>query len=209
MPVARLLGVPFLRRFETRDRDDLYVVCLRTGDDGNDATGQYTVDTLLGEVYVGPYLAFEPDLAWVVDNDGVASGYVLCAPDTAAFEERCEQEWWPALRERYSLGAFAEGTTDAEVVEIIHRPHRTEPGILTDFPAHLHIDLLPEVQGKGFGGELIEALLDELIVRGVAGVHLGVSTANVRAIGFYEHLGFRVLSHDAAGTVMGKPLALV
>ena len=38
-----------------------------------------------------------------------------------------------------------------------------------DYPAHLHIDLLPEVQGQGWGRLLIATLVDALRERGVAG----------------------------------------
>ena len=46
---------------------------------------------------------------------------------------------------------------------------------------------------------VVERLLDELRARGIVGVHLGVDPANANAIGFYEHLGFRVLERDGGG----------
>lgn len=46
---------------------------------------------------------------------------------------------------------------------------------------------------------LIERLLAQLRLRGVPGVHLGVSRTNARAIGFYEHLGFERHSVEADG----------
>lgn len=197
-----------IRPFVPADTANLYEVCLRTGDSGEDATALYTVPTLLGEVYVGPYLALEPATAWVVDHDGVASAYALCAPDTAAFERRCATEWWPDLQRRYPLGRFPSGSQDAEVVEIIHDPPATDTALLRDFPAHLHIDLLPGVQGHGFGGELMRNLLEALVQRGTRGVHLGVATVNTRAIGFYEHLAFTTIRTDGDETVMGKHLAI-
>ena len=198
--------MPHIRPYESRDRDALYNVCLRTGDDGNDATGMFTVPTILGEVYVGPYLEFEPNSAWVVDDNGTAAGYVLCAPDTAAFETRCESEWWPTLRERYPVGSFSAGSPDEEVVGIIHHPHRADAALLVQYPAHLHIDLAPEMQSLGLGGALIRQLLSSLEARGIPGVFLGVASGNSRAIGFYEHLGFATLGHADGTTTMGKKL---
>ena len=198
--------MPLIRPFAPADTADLYDVCLRTGADGRDASGLYAVPTLLGEVYVGPYLALEPDSAWVVEHEGRAAGYVLGAPDTAAFEAACESDWWPALRERYPLGGFPEGSPDAEVVQAIHHPHRSAPWLAAAYPAHLHIDLVDSVQGLGLGGSLIGTLLGALRERGVTGIHLGVSPANVRAIGFYEHLGFTVVERLASATVMARRL---
>ncbi|HWM34960.1 MAG TPA: GNAT family N-acetyltransferase [Pseudolysinimonas sp.] len=195
-----------VRPFQPPDTDELYRVCLRTGDDGEDATRLFADPRLLGEVYVGPYLAFQPESALVVDADGVASAYALCAPDTAAFQRRCAEEWWPALRERYARDAFPAGTPDDEVVGIIYDPPRADPGLLAEYPAHLHIDLTPEVQGRGFGGELMRRLLREQTAAGVPGIHLEVATANLRAIGFYEHLDFTTLRVDGGTTIMGRRL---
>jgi ribosomal protein S18 acetylase RimI-like enzyme len=195
-----------IRPFQPADTDDLYRVCLRTGNDGEDATGLYADPRILGDVYVGPYLAFEPESALVVDLDGTAAAYALCAPDTAAFEQRLAEKWWPGLRTRYPRDTFPPGSLDDEVVGIIYDPPRTDPELLTEYPAHLHIDLTPEVQGRGFGGELMRRLLDAQAQAGVAGIHLEVATANLRAIGFYDHLGFTTLRVEGPDTIMGRRL---
>jgi len=182
-----------LRTYEPRDRGALYEVCLRTGDSGADATGSFTQPALLGEVYVGPYLALEPELALVLDDGAGVGGYTLGALDTRAFEERCEREWWPPLRERHPLGAYPRGSADAAVVELIHRPARAPEVVVAGHPSHLHIDLLPRWQGGGWGRRLIEGLLDRLAAAGSPGVHLGVGVRNPRAVGFYRHLGFTEL----------------
>jgi GNAT superfamily N-acetyltransferase len=182
-----------LRPYEHRDKAALYDICLRTGDSGGDATVHYAVPTLLGEVYVGPYLAFEPELALVLDDGTGAGGYTLGALDTRAFEDRCEREWWPQLRERHPLGSQAPGSSDAHVVSLIHRPSRAPAVVVAGHPSPLHIDLLPRGQGTGWGRRLIEALLERLADAGSPGVHLGVGTSNPRAVGFYRHLGFTEL----------------
>lgn len=185
-----------LRPYERHDRDALYEVCLRTGADGGDATAEYLVPTLLGEVYLGPYLEFAPDLAWSAVLDGRPLGYVLGVADTTAFEAQCDAEWWPTLRERYPLDSFAAGTHDTKVVELIHHPATADATIVREYPAHLHIDLTLELQGRGLGPRMIVVLLEAMKERGVRGVHLGVSPTNIRAIGFYQHLGFHILDSD-------------
>ena len=54
----------------------------------------------------------------------------------------------------------------------------------------LHIDLLPRVQGRGIGRQLIELQLATLRDRGSHGVHFHVRPTNRRALSFYDHLGF-------------------
>ena len=194
-----------IRPYRPADRDRLYEICLLTGADGEDASELYAVPTLLGEVYVGPYLEFAPDLAWVAELDGEPAGYVLGAADTWSLEMHCEAQWWPELRKRYPRGSQS-SPADSAIVDLIHRPPTAEPGVLASYPAHLHIDLLPSLQGRGAGRVLIDTLLTELAARGVPGVHLGVSLANVRAVGFYQHLGFRTIAVGPDSFTLGKRL---
>lgn len=78
-----------------------------------------------------------------------------------------------------------------------------------EYPAHLHIDLLPVVQGGGVGRRLIATLLDELRRRGVRGVHLGVDPQNVGAAAFYERLGFERLPSPEGSVRYGIRIAPV
>lgn len=188
--------------------DRVYEICLRTGDSGADATDRYADPRLLGEIYAGAYMRFAPELAFVLDGgtetgSGVR-GYVLGVADTAAWQRRLEADWWPALRARYPLDAFPSGSPDAGLVAEIHRPSLEDPAALADYPAHLHIDLLPDAQGGGNGRRLIEAVTHALRDAGASGVHLGVAADNVNAQGFYEHVGFTRL--DSPGFVYGMRL---
>lgn len=196
-----------IRPARAQDVDALYDICLRTGDHGQDASARYADPRLLGEVYVGPYLALSPELAFVLpDDEDRPLGYVLGVADTAAFEARSATEWWPALRERYPLDAVRPGTPDAGMVGLIHRPPVADPTVLERFPAHLHVDLLPAAQGGGHGRRLLETLFDALHARGVPGVHLGVSAQNPGAIAFYRHLGFRTHTATDSGATLTRPL---
>ncbi len=175
------------------DAQQLYRICLLTGDAGRDATDLHTDADLLGEVYVGPYLHLAPAVAAVAtDGDGTALGYVLGTPDSAAFLRSCEAQWWPALRHRYPLDAGSQPRTTADqaLVELIHDPPAPDPDLVEVYPAHLHIDLLPAVRGQGLGRTLITWQLDRLAVLDAHGVHLGVDPRNAAAIAFYERLGF-------------------
>jgi ribosomal protein S18 acetylase RimI-like enzyme len=108
------------------------------------------------------------------------------------------------LRRRYT--PLDDGSTDAELVRLIHAPERTPHEIVEAYPAHLHIDLLERTRGQGLGRVLIERLLSDLRARGVPGVHLGVDGTNTNGIGFYEHLGFREVAREPGGLIMGLRL---
>lgn len=196
-----------IRPYRDADTEALYDICLRTGANGEDASSMYADPRLLGEVFVGPYLRFEPELAFVVDEGetGKPTGYILGARDTDTFETTCEEFWWPTLRTRYPLGSFPAGSADERLVGIIHQKRYADPEIIAEYPSHLHIDLLPSAQGHGLGRALTEQLLAALREAGSPGVHLGVGTKNERAFGFYQRLGFRVLRRTPEGLTMGRP----
>lgn len=189
-----------VRRAVPGDRDVLYDICVRTGDAGEDARPLYRNVDLLGDVWVGPYLALQPALAFVAEDDEGVVGYVLGADDTLAFEAACEEVWWPPLRHRHRVpSAAADGTADGRVIGRIHHPPTTPAGLVEEYPTHLHINILPRGQGHGFGRRLMSTLIEALAERGVSGVHVDVAARNTRAIGFYEHLGFAPLSAGRTG----------
>jgi ribosomal protein S18 acetylase RimI-like enzyme len=75
---------------------------------------------------------------------------------------------------------------------------------LTDYQAHLHINLLPSLQGKGAGRALMDALFTELERQKVPGLSLGVDASNTGAVTFYRKMGFSVLKEQEWGFIMGK-----
>ncbi|GAA1743799.1 GNAT family N-acetyltransferase [Chryseoglobus frigidaquae] len=188
------------------DRAAVEEICVATGDDGRDAADRYDDPTLLAHLWATPHLLADPALGTIVEDHNGPAGYLVATADTVAFERWCAQHWWPALRQRYPLQAERRDT-DRELVRLLHASEVT-PASLTDrYPAHLHINLLPRLQGTGLGRLLIERLVAQLRQRGVGGVHLGVSPTNTRAIGFYELLGFaRVAVEDDGGVIMARAL---
>ncbi len=184
------------------DRDAVYEICRLTGDAGQAATGLYDDPDLLGDVYAGPYLVLEPDLAMVYDDDHGVAGYVLGALDTAAFVDAWRTRWLPVAASRRT--AAPAGTPSARLWHLLHHPETLLAGPLADYPSHLHIDLLPRAHGKGSGRRLINALLDRLCAAGSPGVHLGVDPRNTSAIAFYERMGFQRLPGD--GVTFGRRL---
>ena len=194
-----------IRRVRPEDLDDLYDICLRTGDAGRDATAMYADPRLLGDLFVAPYAVLEPERAFVVDDGTRAQGYVVGAADSRAFEARCEAEWWPAARERHADDVPRPGMEQI-FLSLLQAPMVAHDRVLERFPSHLHIDLLPDYQSGGWGKRLMETLFDALRAAGSPGVHLGVSEQNQRAIGFYDHLGFEQLHADGFTRTLGLVL---
>ncbi len=180
-----------IRPFESKDMPRLYHICLLTGQDGGDASGTVD-DNILGAIYAAPYATFEPDLCFVLDAGGQAIGYVLGTRDSKQFADRCQREWWPPLRKKYPLLDANDQSRMASLTRSIHQGY-VAPDIHNSYPAHLHIDLLPAGQGRGYGRELIMHFCETLARMKVPAVHFGVSKINEPAMGFYEHLGFHMI----------------
>lgn len=186
-----------IRPYRPADLDALYRICLLTGDSGQDATTLYDDPQLLGHYFAAPYGLFEPSLAFVAEDTAGVGGYIVGALDSQAFEKRLESKWWPRLRTRYPdppPGLSSQQWTPGQrVAHAIHHPWRTPDDLAARYPSHLHINLLPRLQGRGYGRQLTTTLTAALRDHGSRGVHLYVTAGNRRAAHFYRHIGFTEL----------------
>jgi GNAT superfamily N-acetyltransferase len=82
---------------------------------------------------------------------------------------------------------------------------QAHPALLSAYPAHLHIDILPAFTGQGWGKKLMATFLATAKDLGACGVHLGMVATNEGAQRFYARLGFElcgeVLDSGASGEV--------
>ncbi|MFI7109045.1 GNAT family N-acetyltransferase [Nonomuraea sp. NPDC050227] len=196
------MTAPFVRSYRPADLAAVYDICVRTADAGGDARGQYASDLLMGDIFAAPYVTLEPEHAHVVDDGtGQAVGYVVGTADTAAFVRRYREEWISAAAARCPLPADPPVTADDVMLALHHRPERMLVPELAGHPAHLHIDLLPDWQGKGWGRRLMSAFVDGLRAAGVPRLHLGMVSTNAPARAFYDRLGFAELAVADAGPV--------
>jgi ribosomal protein S18 acetylase RimI-like enzyme len=143
-------------------------------------------------------------------DDGMI-GYVVAVADTRGFVDWYESEWAPGFRARHPrpgpMGRDYPYSEEA-LVRDGGDPGRMLRGItpeeLAQYPAHLHIDLLPQGQRRGLGRRLLDTLRAALAERGVPGVHLGMDPANTGARAFYDAYGFRELpSHRPDTPLLG------
>ena len=184
-----------IRQAKISDMDDLYDICIRTGNYGEDARNLYNNHEALGIYYVGPYVAFEQDLAFVLEDKLGICGYVLGTKDTKIFFKKMTEEWLPKYQKRFPMpdGDPEKWDMDQKIVALIHNPRVSIPDSLNNFPAHLHIDLLPRARKKGNGRRMIETLHEKLQILGIKGVFLDVGINNLNAQSFYEKIGYKKL----------------
>lgn len=185
------------------DLPGLLKVCLQTANAGKGATHLHNLHDLVGEIYVAPYVLHEPNFAFTLKESEKVVGYVLGVLDTGRFESRLEAEYWPATKVKYA--AITEGLTphDLSLVEELGRQGFSPTELITNYPSHLHIDIIESHQGLGYGKIMILHLLKALQDAGSSGVHLHMSASNDRANGFYKKLGFVEVHANARKIIMG------
>ena len=155
---------------------------------------------ILGHVFAAPYAVFEPSLAFIAEDEAGVGGYIVGTLDSKAFEERLEADWWPALRDQYLAPPTElspdQWTPDQRTARFIQDPIKIPDELAEDYPSHLHINLLPRLQSQGLGRQLMNTLIRALREQGSVGLHFYVWPSNQRAVGFYQHLGFTMVSAE-------------
>lgn len=183
-----------IRTLTSKDIERLEYICLATAAEcftKSDAAKQITLYK-----YNRYYSRQEKENCFVLcDNENCAVGYILCAENYDNYKKSfCNNEL-------LKIGRYGFKNLVSAYFEMLsNRPFKKE------YSAHLHIDILPEYQHKGFGTSLINTLCEHLKNKGVCGVMLGVGADNKNAISFYESNGFSILTKSPAALVMGKKL---
>ncbi|WP_113260723.1 GNAT family N-acetyltransferase [Agrobacterium cavarae] len=191
------------RRAVPQDEEALYAICLATGDAGKDASHLYADDKIVGNIYAVPYLHLCPDNAFVAEDGKGVCGYIVGATDTAAYQERLEQAWWPKLRELYPLAedeANALPEEHRKRVAFIHQPSPMPAAVLQNYPAHIHMNLLERARGTGGGCRLLSMWVEMARSNNIRGIHLGANPENHNGIAFWQARGFSPLAGMPAGT---------
>jgi GNAT superfamily N-acetyltransferase len=115
------------------------------------------------ERWLGRFLCCDPDETFLaIDEAGRVLGYLVGARDD------------PAQAARFSDIPYFQALAD----------------LTCRYPAHLHINLAPEVRGQGIGARLVEEFCNRLRALGVHGVHV-VTGAGSRNRSFYGRMGFQ------------------
>jgi ribosomal protein S18 acetylase RimI-like enzyme len=145
----------------------------------------------------------------------VIVGYCIGAAHTASFAQRWRDEFAPSIDAK--LVPRPETTTNDPLMEkddirgfrhAVYSAHCSMllewPGSLEEYPAHMHIDILPGYQRRGFGRDLISTFFEEVKKCGAGGVHLDMVRHNVSARAFYDRVGFEVCGQVLDGGESGE-----
>lgn len=185
--------MPFIRPAEEKDLHCIEHICRMTA--GPEARRNEKVGRKISLTYSTYYARAERETCFVLDENGTAVGYILCAPDYSKYakeyrKNEVKQLW--RIDKTQSIAAF--------FLPFGYLPFKNK------YPAHLHIDLLDEYQGQGYGSQLMSALLEKLKEMQIPGVMLIVDKNNTGAQRFYERVGFKKIISAFGGVVMAMEL---
>ncbi len=182
-----------IRPYESKDKNDVHFVCLNS--EGPCKSTSRGINFALA-VYCDYYIEKEPENCFVAtDENDKPVGYIICAEDFDSFRSCFEDEYctrikkWEFRRKKSALRSI-----------VPHEKYKLE------YPAHLHIDILPEYQRMGLGHKLTDVLTEHLAKKSVKGVMLTTWIKNTKGRGFYDKYGFTLLEETKNCAVYGKKL---
>ena len=183
-----------IRKYMPKDFEDVKYVCLH--DMLVDPNFPRTVIEYVEYMFCRYYIEVESDNCFVVtDDNDKAVGYIYGVGDYDYYQEHFSPyiDKVASLDNRRFLGEALTEMYDHAIYK-------------KDYPAHLHIDILPEYRSKGYGSKLIKAFCDNLKAKGTPGIMLIVGSENEGARRFYERNGFKLLQDVPTGAAYGIKL---
>lgn len=182
-----------IRPYEEKDKENVRFVCLNS--EGPCKSSKRGINFALA-VYCDYYIENEPENCFVAaDENDRAIGYVICAEDFDKFKEIYINKYYPRIK-RWEYRRRKSALRSI----IPHEKYKEE------YPAHLHIDVLPEYQRMGLGHKMTDALLEHLKKKEIKGIMLTTWIRNEKGRGFYDKYGFRLLSEMKNCAVYGLKL---
>lgn len=183
-----------VRKAEISDLKDVEYICRMTAGEG--ARRDEHRGKIVAKTYSTYYIEHDCDSCFVLaDEKNTAVGYILCAPEASRFKRIYLKEYVPQIR--------ALSRRDGREAFFIPFSYML---FSKKYPAHLHINLMPDFQGAGYGSVLMRELFEHLKNKNVPGVMLEVDSYNTGAVAFYKKHGFKVLFEGFGAVLMGKNL---
>ena len=208
---------PFIRHYDAeKDFANVVHVFRETCDEALKTEPIWTIGFY---IWCRPYLLLSPATCFVLDNgSGTAVGYIIGTSDSQRFCASWEREYVPLVKDEITDLASREvesGDDNGSKLRsrdnltnlILTNPEDLIYGerkqMLSPWPGHLHIDILPSYHRQGHGKALMTTFL-EALEEGCHGVHLGMIASNSVATAFYEANGFQRLPQVLDGGASGE-----
>ncbi len=177
-----------IRPYHEKDKNNVRNICIATSV-GHDAPEKEKLFIL--NLYCDYYIEQEPQNCFVLaDENDDAVGYILCSENLKRYTKNmCT---YRSLIKSKGIAKYLYSWGEI----FAHLPAATK------CKAHMHIDILPPYQHKGYGTKLLDALKENLSAKGINSVMLVVNSSNKKAVNFYKKNGFRAYLNFIKGILM-------
>lgn len=184
-----------IRRYRPSDRDQIRETACQTASHRNALESLFADPAVMADLLTRYYTDFEPESLWVAEKNGAIIGYLSGCLRSGWRRRRMARTIFPqAVWRAIRRGALWRRETWHLLRAIVKtfglgEGRRMKP-ILTQYPAHLHINLRSGVRGQGIGRALVERFEAQAREADVPGVHARVHAANDGARSFFESLAY-------------------
>lgn len=187
-----------------KDLITLTNICLKTANNGGDASALIRQPDLLADLYVAPYFYAEDSSCLIAVERNIICGYLVATQDTKKYIAWLNSDWLPSLRKKYSMKNQYLSSLEQYLVETIHQ-NSSPPRHVKRYPAHVHISLLPEAQRLGMGRQLLN-YFEQQIIGNSGGYYVTVSEENTAAQLFFLQQKLVLIHSDNDSFVLVKSL---
>jgi len=177
-----------IRKYKETDKEDLRFICRETA--GTLFKLTKSTKIVVSIIFNDYYTEQEPDNIFVLaDDNDKAVGYILCSSDYDKYVKLNKTTYRDRVKKTCPLYLIVIDTVLKELDKIKERP------------THLHIDILPEYQRKGWGKKMITTLCEHLKSKGIN--HLSICGISTSSDGYkmYMKYGFKEYYFHAKHTV--------
>lgn len=192
-----------IRGFQEHDRAALCALFRRAGE-GSPSALLWGDEASEAAVYLDPYMDVEPEFL-LAFHRGSMVGYLAGCLDSARLPSEGERLGRAIGTHRLYLRPSAISFFALALADTVAARFRRETtaGDFVDprWPAHLHINIVPEARGGGAATGLVEAWFARLAATRTPGCYLQTVTENTRAVRFFARMGFA--NHGPALLVPG------
>ena len=179
-----------IRAYEPSDREAIRRICFETGYMGEPIDWLWRDAESFADLITRYYTDREPESILVATRDGRVVGYLTGCVDSQRARGASVREIRRLLRNGALLKPGFASFLGRVLIDVVRDRGAPDESLFdARWPAHLHIDFLPEGRGKGLGRRIMNQWFERLRGLGTPGVHLGTFAENHPAIGFFEACG--------------------
>lgn len=192
-----------IRKCAQEDEEEILNICYKTGYMGEEMqpTNKFNDVELFGYLFCHYYVWYEINNCFVaVDkNTRKVVGYILGTLNSKKQEKAFKYKMIYKIAFRILFSTIWKNHESFQTVMhfIKNLDLKDDPKDLYEkYPAHLHINILPEYQHSGIGNMLIDTFETHVKSHNVKGIHLRTSSYNEKAVPFYKKKGYKVIHEN-------------